>query len=42
MIRKIARGVAHVRMKKKGMVHVNKKNGKNKESFFSNHWREYV
>lgn len=41
MLRKIARNVARVNMKKKGYSRVNKKEGDG-ISFFSKHWREFV
>lgn len=39
-MRKLARLVAHKNMKKKGIVHANKKQAG--ESFFSENWRKYV
>lgn len=41
MLRKIARNVARIKMKKKGYTRINKKEG-NKESLFSRKWREFV
>lgn len=40
-MRKLARSVAKVNMKKKGMVQFCKHPGNN-QSFFAQHWREYV
>lgn len=40
-MRKLARGVAKVNMKKKGMVQFCK-HSRNNPSFFSQNWREYV
>lgn len=40
-MRKLARGVAKVNMKKKGMVQFCKHPG-NSRSYFAQHWREYV
>lgn len=40
-MRKLARNVAKVNMKKRGMVQFCKHN-RNNPSFFSKHWREYV
>lgn len=40
-MRKLARGVAKVNMKKKGMVQVCK-HSRNTRSYFAQHWREYV
>lgn len=39
-MRKLKRLVAHKRMKKGGLAHVNKKVAKG--SYFAKHWREYV
>ena len=47
-MRKLRRSVAHAKMRKEGLVRVNKKvtliNGKKVkgDSFFSQHWHEYV
>lgn len=41
MLRKIARNVARVNMKKIGYSRINKKEG-DKGSFFSRKWREFV
>lgn len=38
--RKLDREVAHNKMKKVGVIQLNKDKGKG--SFFANHWREYV
>ncbi len=40
-MRKLARGVAKVNMKKKSMVQFCKHSG-NTRSYFAQHWREYV
>lgn len=40
-MRKILRNMAKVNMKKKGMRQICKKN-KNRESWFSKNWRDYV
>lgn len=40
-MRKLARGVAKVNMKRKGMVRFCK-HSRDGGSFFSHHWREYV
>ena len=42
MLRSLARAVAHSNMKKKELRKVNKKTGEDRESFFSNHWKEYL
>ena len=39
--RKEARAIARANVQRAGVVHMNKKN-KNKESFFSIHWRDWV
>lgn len=40
VLRSLARTVAHKNMKKAGLVRVN--NHKHGDSFFSEHWRDYV
>lgn len=43
MLRSLARGVARRRMEKKGVVKPCKKDKRRGiESYFQNHWREYV
>lgn len=51
-MRRLLRRLAHARMKRKGLAHVNRsgsivnlgngKTEKTNDSFFSQHWREYI
>ena len=40
-MRKLRRKVAHERMKKAGIIQINKR-PKGLDSYFSKHWREFV
>lgn len=40
-MRKLKRLIAHKRMKKEGLIRVNK-SGPKVNSYFAEHWREYV
>lgn len=41
-MRKLRRKVAHERMRKRGLTHVNKKHGDKHTSYFAENWRDYI
>lgn len=41
-MRKLLRGIARYRMKQAGIQRINKKRGKDRKSYFSERWREYL